>query len=89
VAVAVMEVGVVRVLVPQRLVAVHVAVRFRHRASMLMLVMRVMHVAVIVFDFIVNMFMLMAFRQVKPEPECHQAAGCDQPWGYRIAQHDD
>ena len=78
-----------RMLMPQRLVAVHVAMWFRNGTLMLVLVMSVMHVAVIVFDFIVNMFMLMAFRKVKPEPDCHQAAGCDQPWGYRIAQHDD
>ena len=84
-----MEVGVVRVLVPQRLVAVRVGVGLGHWTFMLVLVMSVMHVAVIVFDFIVNIFMVMAFSEVKPEPDCHQATCCDEPWCYRIAKHDD
>ncbi len=60
-AVAVVQVGIMRVLVPQGLVAMQVGMRLGHRPVMLMLVMAVMNVTVIVLDFLMRVFVLVVF----------------------------
>jgi len=78
-----------RVLVQHRLVAVHVAVRFLRRPFMFMLMMHIVHMAVLVLEFIVNMFMLVSFGKMEPQANCHENAGSDQPQCHCIAEHED
>ena len=89
VAVPVMEIGVVGVLAPEALVPVKVGVRLGHGSRMLVLVMRVMHVTMFMFSFLMDMLMFMAFRQMKPQADRHQNACDDQSQGNRIPQHQD
>ena len=74
-----------RVLVPHGLVTVHVTMRLRHGSFVFVLVMDVMHMAVLVLEFIVNMFMLVSFGKMKPQANCHEDAGSDQPQCHCIA----
>jgi hypothetical protein len=89
VTVAVVKVRVVRVLVPEWLVAVRMAVGLRRRPLMLMLVMGIVHMTVLVLECIMNMFMLVALGKMKPEAERHEDAGSDQPQGHRVAKYQD
>jgi hypothetical protein len=68
VAVAVMQIGVMRVAMDQRRVVVPVRVWLAERISrsVLMLMMNVMAVPMLVFQSIVDMLMLMLFDQVQP-----------------------
>lgn len=52
--------------VPQWLVPMPVRVRLGYRTIVLMLVMFVMHMAVIVFQHIVRVFMRVSLRQMQP-----------------------
>ena len=69
--VAMMQIGIVRVLVPYGLVAVHMGMGFRHVALMVVLMVVVMHMRMIMLKFGMDMLMLMAFGQVKPSAESH------------------
>jgi hypothetical protein len=60
-AVAVVQVGIMRVHVPQRLMAMQVRMGPCHRIVMLMRVMAVMYVAMIMFDLLVDMVVLVVF----------------------------
>lgn len=84
-AMPVMQVRVMRVLVQHRLVAVHVVVRFHRRPFMFMLVMRIMHMAVLVLEFIVNMIMLVALGKMQPQAHRHENAGKAKPQRHCIA----
>ena len=68
VAMAVMQIGIMRVAMDQRRVAVPVRVWLAQRISrsVLMLMMNVMAVPMLVFQSIVDMLMLMLFDQVQP-----------------------
>ena len=70
--VPVVQIGVVDMRVPHRLVAMPMGMRLRHRPGMLVLVMRLMHMAVLVLDRLMPMLMIMAFRQMQPKPDAHQ-----------------
>ena len=65
-AVPVMQIRVMRMLVTHRLVLVPMRMRLRNGAIMVVLVMIVVDVAVFVCERLVNMFVLMPFRQVQP-----------------------
>ena len=88
-AVPVMQVGIMRVLVPHGLMAVHVAVRLRHGPLMLMLVMGIVHMTVVMLEFVVHMVMFVALGKMEPQSDRHEDAGNYQPHRYRIAKHQD
>lgn len=69
---AMVQVRVMRMLVPQGLVPMHVGVRLAHGPFMLMLVVAVMHMAVVVLDLLMNVLMLVALGEVQPQSNCHQ-----------------
>ena len=66
---AMVKVGVVRMLVPKPLMPVPMRMRLRHRSVMGVLVMFVVDVPVFVLDRLVRMFMAVSFGQMKPEAE--------------------
>src|SRR5437764_14198732 len=76
----VVDVRVVRVAVPQRLVAVRVAVRLAGRVvgAVFVPVVFVVDVPVVVFQRLVLVFVLVPLGQVQPHPETHQAGGQDE-----------
>jgi len=59
-----MQIGVVGMLMPHRLVLMPMRMRLGHRAVMVMLVMLVMHVPVFVRERFVRMFVLMPFGEM-------------------------
>ena len=65
-AVAVMEVGIVRVLVAQGLVAMPVRMRLADRPLMHVPMMLVMHMAVLMLHRVVHMVVLMPFGKMQP-----------------------
>ena len=76
---AVMDVGKVRVTVLQ--LGVHVPVRVRLprwlAAVMAVLVVLIMNVPMLVGHLLVPMLVLVALRQMKPNAEGHEGAGCN------------
>jgi hypothetical protein len=72
---AVMEVRIVWMLVAHGLVPMRMRMRLCHRPVMRMLVMRIMHVAVLVLNRLMNMLMVMAFGKVKPNTDRHEDCG--------------
>jgi len=50
-----------------------------------MLVMGIVHMAVVVLEFVVHMFMLVALGKMEPQANCHEDAGSDQPQRHCIA----
>ena len=87
---AVMDVGKVRVTMPQ--VRVHVPVRVRLPrwldTIMAVLVVLVMHVPMLVGHLLVPMLMLVAFRQMKPDAERHEGTGCNDLDRHRFPQNE-
>ena len=61
-----MQVGVMRMGVAQRLMPVPMRMRLRHRSLMRVLMVPVVLMAVLVFDRLVLMLVLMALGQVHP-----------------------
>ena len=61
----VMQIGIVRVFVPHRLMLMPMRVRFCYRPLM-MLVMLVMNMTVLVRNGLVNVFVFMPLRQMEP-----------------------
>ena len=74
----VMEIGIVRVPVPKRLMPVPVRMRLGHRPFVSMAMMFVVDMAVLVLDRLVRVFVAVPFGQMKPDAERHQHAGNDQ-----------
>ena len=86
----VMDVGKVRVTMPQLDVHVAVRVRFPRRlgAIMAVLVMLVVHVPMLVGHLLVPMLVLVALRQMKPDAERHEGTGCNDLDRHRIPQNE-
>ena len=70
--VAMMQVRIMGMGVVQRLMPVPMRMWLRHDALMRMLVVLIMHVAVLVFQRAMLVFVHMAFREMQPEPQAHQ-----------------
>lgn len=66
-----------RVGVPHWLMRVPVRMRFCHIAAVSVLVMFIVNVGVLVFQRLVDVLMLMTFREMKPDPDCHQQPSSD------------
>jgi hypothetical protein len=73
--VPVMDIGIVQVPVPEWRMNMHVRVWLNRRRAtwMFMLMVLIMEVAMGVHGALVEMLVLMAFRQVQPNPKPHQA----------------
>jgi hypothetical protein len=73
---AVVQVGVVRMTMHETAVAVPVRVWLATWiiGSMGVLMMLIVNMPVLVLHLIVRVFMLMALREMEPQPECHQPA---------------
>ena len=82
---AMVEVGVVRMPVPEPFMPVPMRMRLCHRPFVGVLVMFVVDVPVFVLDRLVRMFMAVSFGQMKPEAERHKRAGGDQLRRDRLA----
>ena len=69
-----MQIRIVRVFVPHRIVAVPMGMRLCHRPVMLMLMlmMVVMAVGVVVLHRVMAVLMVMPFSQMQPQPNRHQ-----------------
>ena len=89
--VAVVDVGVVRVAVDERRVAVAVDVRLARRVERRMgvPVMLVMHVGVLVNQLLVAVLVLVMLGEMEPEPRRHQRAGDDEARRDRVAEQQD
>lgn len=74
-AVAVVQVWVMRMRVRNALMAMPVRVRFGHSPFMAMAVMGVMDVGVVVFQRLVRVFVVMAFGKMQPDAGRHKCAG--------------
>ena len=84
-----MQVGIVRMLVPERLVPVQVGMWLGHLSLMDMIVMGVMHMKMIMLKFLVDMLVLVAFGKMKPEADGHQHTGDHQLRRHRFPQQQD
>ena len=87
---AVMDIGKVRVAVPQPHMHVPVRVRLPRRlgAIMVVLVMLVMHVPMLVGRLLVPMLVLVALCQMKPDAESHEETGCNDLDRHRFPQNE-
>ena len=81
----VMEIGIVRVPVPKRLMPVPVRMRLGHRPFVSMAMMFVVDMAVLVLERLVRVFVAVPFGQMKPDAERHQQARNDQLRRDRLA----
>jgi hypothetical protein len=86
----VMDVGKVRVAMPQLGVRVPVRVRLPRRlaAIVAVLVVLVMHVPMLVGHLLVPMLVLVALRQMKPDAEGHEGTGCNDLDRHRFPQNE-
>ena len=89
VGVSVVNVGEMGVAVGQGLVPVPVGMRLTGRVGgqMAVLMVRIVHVAMTVFQRCVGVQVFVPLAQVQPDPQSHQRPG-DQEWGgHRFTQH--
>ena len=82
--VPVVQIGIVRVLVAHRLVAVPVGMRLGIWPIMGMPMMGVVMVGMIMFQRLMQVIVVMPFRQMQPQPDCHQNPRTNQGKGDRI-----
>lgn len=67
-----MEIRIVRVLMPNRLVPMPMGMRLYYRHVMSVLMMFVVNVAMLMFQNVVLMFMLMPFGKMQPKTNAHK-----------------
>ena len=85
--VAVVKVGIVRVLVPHRFMPVPVRVGFCHRAIVAVLVVLVMGMGMIVLERFMVMFVVVPFGQMQIQPEPHQYPRADELPGNAVPEY--
>ena len=73
--VAMVDVGIVRMPVPKRLMPVPVRMRLRHRPFVGMAMMVVVDMGMLVLDRLMRVVMRVPLGQMKPDAERHQHAG--------------
>ena len=84
--VAMMQIRIMRVLVPHWRVAMPMGVWFDHFILVDVIVVNVMHVAMVVFQLTMDMLMFVAFSQMKPEANCHQHARSNELYRRGLSQ---
>ena len=82
--VPVVQIGRVRVLVAHRLVVVPMGMRLGIWPIMGVLMMVVVMVGVIMFQRLMQVIVIMPFRQMQPQPDGHQNPRTNQGKGNRI-----
>ena len=82
--VPVVQIGIVRVLVAHRLVAVPMGMWLGIWPIMGVLMMVVVMVGVVMFQRLMQVIVVMPFRQMQPQPDCHQNPRANQGKGNRI-----
>ena len=87
--VSVVQVGIMRVGMAQRIVSVPVGVRFAEGAVMGMLVVGVVGVAMLMLQRHMHVVMGVALCQMQPKPKRHQPARQDDLCGQRVVQQTD
>ncbi len=85
---AVMEIGVVRMPVPQRLMPVPVRMRLGHRPFVGVAMMVVVDMGMLVLDRLMPMVMGMPFGQMKRDPKRHQHPGNDELQSDRLVKQE-
>ena len=83
---AMVQVGVVRVPVPERFMPVPVGMRLCRRSFVDVLMMFIVDVSVLVLDRLVRMLVAMSFGQMQPESERHKPASDDELRRHRLAE---
>lgn len=76
--VAMVQIGVVRVLVAHRFVLMPVRVRLGHGAIVVMLVVLVVNMTVLMRHRFVKMLVIVPFGEMEPESQSHQQRRQDQ-----------
>ena len=84
-----MKIGIVRVRVPQRLVAVPMRMRLGDGSVVRMPVMLVVGMKMFMLQRLVLMLVIVAFREMQPQAEGHEAPREQQPERRRLAQERD
>ena len=83
----VMKVGRMSMGVDDQLMSVRMSVRFvAGRVGMIMLMVVVMRVAVVVFEHVVNVGVVVPFRQEQPRPQDHECRGDDDARRERVTE---
>ena len=80
------QIRVMRMLVSHRLMLMPMRVRFGNPAVVVMLVMSVVNVTVLVRKRFVQMFVLVPFGEMEPQPESHQQPRESQLERQRLAE---
>lgn len=85
------QVGIVRMFVPQRRMMMPVRVRLARRivGTVHVLMMRVVHMPMGVIYRFVLMFVLVSFGEMQVQPDRHQYTGCDEAQRQRVVEHED
>ena len=86
--VAVMQVRIMRMLVQKPGVCVPMAMRLAGRCvgRVRMLVMNIVHVAMLMLERLMQMFVLVRLGEVQIDANAHQQSGADQSKGQRLAK---
>src|SRR3954447_7229591 len=72
------QIGVMRMLVPRRLVLVPMRVRFGHRSVVVMLVVIIVDMPVFVRERLMKMLVLMPFGEMQPQPQSQRQRGASE-----------
>jgi len=84
--VPVMNIRIMGMAVPDRLVPMPMRVRFDHGLGVLVAMVLVMHMDVLVLESLVHMPVFMAFGKMQPKSQAHQSSGDRQRGAQRLAQ---
>ena len=84
--VSMMQIGIMRVFVPHRLVLMPMRVRFSYWPVVVVLVMIVVDMPVFVRKRFVKMFVFMPFGKMQPKPQSHQQRRESQVGGQWLPQ---
>jgi hypothetical protein len=87
-AVTVMQVGIMRVLVHDRQMAMSMRVWFYRRIAQAVrvLVVLIMHMAMLVFERLVRVLVLMPLGEMQVDPDRHQHAGSNELRGKGLSE---
>jgi len=86
---AVVQVGIVRMSVPQPLMAMPMRMGFDDRSVMLVLMVLVMDMAVLMFERFMNMRMLVPLGKMHPQSKPHQRGRNHELWRQGVMQKQD
>ena len=84
--VAMVQIGVMDVLVTHWLMSMPVRMGLRHRPVVAMPMVLVMHVAMLVLEQLVRVFVIVPFRQMQPQANAHQQACGDELHRHRLTE---